>query len=151
MANSTLTDWNKKGFALTDKGLEKLKNKLDKHPVKLPNLLEQKNGGKIFIKPLSVNQAWQGKRYKSKKYIAYSEALTYLLPNDIVIPDGLLAIHFEYGLSSMGGDWDNPVKPSQDLIAKKYDINDNRIRRGVVDLVLVKKGQEYIKFKIEKL
>lgn len=106
---------------------------------------------KVFIKPLSVNQVWKGKRFKTKEYVAYSRNLAYLLPNDAFIPEGLLIANYEFGLSSMGGDWDNPVKPLQDILSKKYGFNDNRIRRAIVDLVPVEKGNEYVKFHFEKL
>mgnify|MGYP001108467912 CR=1 FL=1 len=34
---------------------------------------------KVNIKPLSVNKVWQGRRYKTKDYKVYEEALFYLL------------------------------------------------------------------------
>ena len=39
----------------------------------------------IDIKPLSVNEAWQGRRYKTPKYKQYQETLLWLLPK-IKIP-----------------------------------------------------------------
>ena len=35
---------------------------------------------KIKIKPLSVNKAWQGKRFKTREYKSYEELLLYLFP-----------------------------------------------------------------------
>ena len=106
---------------------------------------------RINIKPLSVNDCWRGRRFKTPEYKQYALAVTLMLPKKIIIPDGLLVAYYEFGVSSMGGDWDNPVKPFQDILSKKYKFNDNRIRRGVVDLVLVPKGKEYLKFRFESL
>ena len=36
---------------------------------------------KINIKPLSVNKAWQGKRFKTKKYKAFETELLLKLPH----------------------------------------------------------------------
>ncbi len=105
---------------------------------------------KINIKPLSVNEAWKGRRYKTNKYKKYHIDCNLLLPGFLVIPKGDLQIYLEWGLSNFGGDWDNPIKPIVDIISMRYGFNDNRIIEGKVRKVKVKKGNEYIKFKIEK-
>lgn len=123
---------------------------------KLPNLLERAIPGtkeceaKIYIKPLSVNAAYQGRRFKTKEHDKYCDAVSLLLPNDLTIPDGYLKVEYEFGLSSNGGDWDNPVKPLQDILSKKYGFNDNKIMIATIKKVIVPKGKEYIKFNIEK-
>lgn len=106
---------------------------------------------RIDIKPLSVNQAWKGRRSKTILYKQYQTLLTLLLPRKMVIPEGKLQIFIEFGLSSKLSDWDNPIKQFQDVMCKKYGINDSRIYKGTVEKVDVQKGKEYIKFKIEKL
>jgi hypothetical protein len=45
-------------------------------------------------------------------------------------------------------DWDNPIKPTQDIIAKKYGFNDRRILKGTVIKNVVKKGEGYFTFSI---
>ena len=105
----------------------------------------------VNIKPLSVNECWQGRRFKTPAYKAYCDAVSLLLPKEIFIPAGLLYAHYEFGLSSMAGDFDNPIKPAQDIIAKKYKFNDKRIRKATITLVQVPKGQEYLKFRFESL
>ena len=105
---------------------------------------------KINIKPVSVNQAWKGSRFKTKKYKDFEETFSLLLPK-LEIPKGYLEIYFEFGLSAfILSDWDNPIKTAQDVISKKYGFNDNIIVKGIVKKVKVKKGQEYIKFNIKK-
>ena len=105
----------------------------------------------VVFKPMSVNEAWKGKRYRSDKYNAYKLAVGCLLPKHVIIPDGLLKVYYEFGLSSNGGDWDNPVKPLQDILQEAYQFNDSRIMEAYIKKVIVPKGSEYIRFKIESL
>ena len=102
----------------------------------------------INIKPLSVNQCWQGRRFKTPKYKKYCKDVTLLLPKVVKMPEGKLEIQFTFFMSSKLADWDNPVKPIQDIICAKYEINDNRIYRAVVEKVIVPKGEERIFFNI---
>jgi len=105
----------------------------------------------IFIKPLSTNKAWKGRRSKTDEHKNYCVAVSCLLPKGLVIPDGLLKAYYEFGLSSRGADYDNNVKSLQDIISKKYGFNDNRIMEANIKKVIVPKGKEYITFKFEKL
>ncbi len=106
---------------------------------------------KIHRKPLSVNEAYQGRRFRTPKYDLFKRDLRFLLPEDYKIPLPPYVIYLEFGLSSASGDWDNCIKTAQDCIAEKYGFNDKLIKRGVVDIVNVAKGHEYISFKIETL
>lgn len=101
----------------------------------------------ISIKPLSVNQAWQGKRYKTDLYKAFEKELSYKLKN-MVIPEGKLLLKATFGFSSKNADWDNPIKPFQDVLQKKYGFNDRNIYKGIIEKVDVKKGEEFIEFEI---
>lgn len=105
---------------------------------------------KIYAKPLSINDAWKGRRYKTGEYKAY-EALVFCelpLPKDVEIPEGPLEIRFEFGISNKCADWDNPIKPFQDILQKRYGFDDRRVFRGTAEKVIVPKGQEYVKFEI---
>lgn len=104
---------------------------------------------KIDIKPLSVNEAWQGRRFKTQKYKEYERSLFYLLPKKIDIPLPPFQIYFKFGLSSSLADWDNPVKPTQDILSKKYSFNDKLIRKAIVETEIVEKGKEYLIFQIK--
>jgi Holliday junction resolvase RusA-like endonuclease len=103
---------------------------------------------KIHIKPLSVNEAWQGKRFKTKAYHTFEKHLLLLLPRNIDLPLPPYQFEVTFGFSSMSSDWDNPIKTFQDVLQKKYKFNDKLIKRGVVEVVTVKKGFEFISFKI---
>lgn len=97
---------------------------------------------------MSVNEAWQGRRYKTEEYKAYEKALEILLP-EIEIPEGKLKLELEFGLSNAGSDWDNPIKPTVDILCKRYGFNDNRIYEAVVRKKKCKKNSEYFMFDIK--
>lgn len=106
---------------------------------------------KIDIKSLSVNEAWKGRRFKTDAYKTYERVVLLLLPKNYEIPESPYELHLEFGFSSDASDWDNPIKPFQDILAKKYKFNDKLIKKGVVTTEKVKKGEEYIKFEIKTL
>jgi len=97
---------------------------------------------------MSVNEAWQGRRYKTPAYKQYERDVLFLLPKKIDIPDPPYEIHFKFGFSSKSSDWDNPVKPTQDIISKKYGFNDKLIRRAVIETEIVPRGREYFEFEL---
>ena len=104
---------------------------------------------KIPIKPLSINQAYNGRRTRSKKYNKYiRDVFIFLRKADI--PTGLLHLDIVFGFSSMGSDFDNCVKPFVDCLQKYYGFNDNRIRGASIDCKSVDKGHEYIEFEIKE-
>jgi len=105
----------------------------------------------IKLKPLSVNEVWKGKRFRTKAYDNYERALMFMLPKKITIPEPPFLLTLEFGFSSSASDWDNPIKPFQDVLAKKYNFNDKLIKKGIVSVEMVKKGQEFIRFNIESL
>tara|TARA_R110000851_G_scaffold331734_1_gene506378 strand:+ start:34 stop:519 length:486 start_codon:yes stop_codon:yes gene_type:complete len=105
----------------------------------------------LNIKPLSVNEAWQGKRYKSKKYTAYQKETLLSLPNLKQGFDGELKAKIMYGFSSKSSDIDNPCKLILDILSKKYVFNDKMIFDLHQRKEIVKKGKEYFKFKITEI
>jgi hypothetical protein len=113
------------------------------------NQMDAKKLRKIEIKPLSINKAWKGRRFKTKEHVNYCKRIELLLPNDIFVPPKIdLFVEYEFGISK-AFDIDNPKKIFQDLLSKKYNFNDNRIMKEFTTKVVVKKGNEYIKFRIE--
>lgn len=99
----------------------------------------------INIKPLSVNQAWQGRRFKTPAYKKFERDVLFMLPF-FTIPDGEIMAVYEFGFSNKASDWDNPVKPIQDILQKKYGFDDNRIVEARVFKKIVSKGDEYFRF-----
>lgn len=58
------------------------------------------------------------------------------------------ASYFEFGFSSEGSDYDNAVKPLQDILQKRYGFNDNDIIEAYIKKTKVKKGEEYFKVRL---
>ena len=105
---------------------------------------------KVDIKPLSVNQCWAGRRFKTPKYKQYEKDLLLLLPK-IKLPKPPYKVYYEFGFSSAASDLDNPIKPLQDILQKKYEFDDKHIHEMTVTKTKVKKGKEYLIFKIDPL
>jgi Holliday junction resolvase RusA-like endonuclease len=105
---------------------------------------------RINIKPLSVNEAWKGVRYKTDKYLSYQNKLLYMLPN-IELPQPPYEVSYKFGFSNSASDIDNPVKLLQDILSKKYGFNDKLIKRIIIESDKVKNGDEYIEFNIKTL
>lgn len=101
----------------------------------------------INIKPLSVNNCWQGKRFKTSEYKNYEQLLFWQLP-DINIDFNKLHIKITFGFSSIKSDIDNPVKPFLDILQKRYKFDDSIIYKLELTKVKVKKENEYIDFEI---
>ena len=107
---------------------------------------------KINTKPLSVNKAWKGKRYRSNDYKSYQEAIRLLLKNkNIQLPKPPFYIKYIFAFSNPASDIDNPIKPLQDILCEKYNFNDRDIYKIEVEKRIVKKGDEYIEFEIEEI
>lgn len=104
---------------------------------------------KINIKPLSVNQVWQGKRFKTNEYKQYENDLFLLLPK-LKIPEGKLTLLIQVGFSSKASDADNIAKPFTDILQKVYGFNDNKIYKLAIEKFDVEKGKEYISFDIQR-
>lgn len=103
----------------------------------------------IKIKPLSVNEAFQGRRFKTDKYDLFIRKTLLLLPKYIEIPSPEnVKLAIEFGFSSKNSDIDNCCKSFIDCLVKKYSVDDRYIYEMHVFKSIVKKGDEYIKFRI---
>jgi Holliday junction resolvase RusA-like endonuclease len=99
----------------------------------------------IKLKPLSINDAYRGRRFKSMDYKQYAKDLPFLLPK-LEVPEGKLQLHLEFGFSNQASDTDNCIKPFLDLLQECYGFNDKRVFRIIAEKEIVPKGNEYIKF-----
>ena len=104
---------------------------------------------KIPIKALSVNALYRGRRYRTEAYNKYEQEIWYMLPNKN-IPQGKLAVKLEVGFSNKRADLDNVNKSFWDICQKKYSFNDSQIYKIEMEKKIVKKGEEYISFEINK-
>lgn len=94
------------------------------------------------IKLLSVNEAWQGRRFKTKNYDSYEKTLLYTLPNEKINLIKCYYIIFIFNFSNKLSDWDNPIKPLQDILQKKYEFNDRDVDIAMVYKNIVPKKDE---------
>lgn len=106
---------------------------------------------KLDVKPLSVNQCWQGRRYKTKIYKEYEKNMLMLLPNIQLEFKNNLRICITFAFSNSTSDIDNPLKPMLDILQKKYLFNDRAVYELNVKKEVVKKGKEFINIKITEI
>jgi Holliday junction resolvase RusA-like endonuclease len=97
---------------------------------------------RLPIKPLSVNQAFRGRKFKTPAYVKFQRDMLLLLPN--VTLESISEVHLHFGFSSKLSDLDNAVKQSLDCIVKKYGIDDRYINKIVLTKEIVQKGNEFI-------
>lgn len=102
---------------------------------------------RIDIKPLSMNKAYLWKKIKSAAYRNYEKDMLEMLPN-WHIWNSNLELYIKVWYSSRWSDIDNCLKPFIDILQKKYNFNDNRIYRLIVEKNIVKKWEEFIEFKL---
>ena len=110
---------------------------------------------KLNIKPLSANQAYsilKGRKVKTRQYNLYQDnVLIELIKQRIKIDlqkKESLFFYMKIGVSSRF-DLDNAVKPFLDILQKKFDFNDNQIRKIELEKEIVQKGKEFIEFILE--
>lgn len=104
----------------------------------------------ISIKPLSVNEGYQGRRFKTPRFKAWENSVLILLPK-IKLPEPPFQIYLRFGFSSSSSDWDNGIKHFTDCLAKKYGFNDKLVRRAIIDTEIVPKGSEFIQWELAHL
>jgi Holliday junction resolvase RusA-like endonuclease len=105
---------------------------------------------RINIKPLSINIAFQGRRFKTPKYKAFENHCLLLL-KPMIIGKEKLSLSIIFGLSNKMSDVDNGAKPFIDILQKKYGFNDNQIYELHLYKEIVDKGNEFIDFSIQTL
>ena len=101
------------------------------------------------IKPLSVNSAFQGRRFKTKEYDKFISNCLLLMPNKKLKLSDMLRVKLTFGFSNKNADIDNPIKMVLDSITKKYGIDDRYIYGLEVEKKIVTKGDEFIDVTIE--
>ena len=98
------------------------------------------------IKPLSINAAFQGRRFKTEECNQYCRELAVLLPKNIQIP-GLVAVNLNFFLKNWKmTDGDNLVKVLMDCIVQAGIIEDDR---KIMRYVIQKFSSEQDKIEIE--
>ena len=103
---------------------------------------------RINIKPMSVNEAWKGRRFDTLKYKKYRNDVLFLLPR-FTLPEPPYRLGIVVWYSNAASDIDNVVKPFTDILQKKYNFDDKLIYKLEVEKVIVPKGKEFIDFFIK--
>ena len=106
---------------------------------------------RIRTKPISINECWTWRRFKTPKYKQYEEEVM-LLIRDTSLVDVKewqpLKVSIVFWLSSKNADIDNPIKPILDIFQKVYGFNDKQVYKLEVSKLDVKKWYEFIEFDI---
>ena len=106
---------------------------------------------RVNLKPLSMNEAFMGRKRKTAAYRNYEIKVPKELP-DLDLPErGPLGLRLRACLSNRAADLDNVVKPFLDILQANYGFNDNRIYIIEMTKVKVLKGEEYIAFELYPL
>ena len=80
----------------------------------------------LDIKPLSVNKAWRGRKYKTNDYLDYETDVYFLLPNNQNV-HGVVEIWYTFYLQNhKATDISNLIKLLEDVLVKKGIIDDDR-------------------------
>ena len=105
---------------------------------------------RINIVPLSVNGAWQGRRFKTPAYKKFEQTLLFLMPKKRYFfeKNAKLSVKYIFGFSSKLSDLANPEKLVTDIICKKYGFDDRQIYEMLLLKEIVPKGTEFIDFEI---
>ena len=103
---------------------------------------------KLQIKPLSINEAYKGRRFRTSQYDTYIRQMMFILPDSLAIPQSNIKIFIEFGYSSHASDIDNGLKCFIDCLQKKYGFNDKLITELNVRKIKVEKPKEHIIFEI---
>ena len=84
----------------------------------------------LKVKPLTINAAWKGRRFKTNDYLIYEKECGYLLlkyPKKKFKPEDRLEVFVKFYLKyAKATDSDNPVKPIFDILTKNEIIPDDR-------------------------
>ena len=108
----------------------------------------------IPYKPLSINQAWQGKRYRTPLYTKFAIDVGRLIQRirpQKPAPDAPVFAHYVWGFSNSQSDIDNPVKPFQDVLFDTWQMKakDHQVQFMIIEKAKAKKGQEFIGFHVD--
>lgn len=89
---------------------------------------------RLALKAMSINAAWQGRRFKTKECKQYCDTLDMILPAGKVEGE-YFELTFRFGLVNFSRcDEDNLIKSLQDrIVAKGIIIDDRRIVRHVIE------------------
>lgn len=90
----------------------------------------------IEVKPISVNECWQGRRYKTEKYKDWREEAYFCTRHSLKKPVGLCNLEIAFYVPSLGMDLDNMIKPVLDSLQDSQVLkNDKLVMRIVAEKI----------------
>jgi Holliday junction resolvase RusA-like endonuclease len=101
----------------------------------------------LHVKPLSINDATQGRHRPTTEKVEYETRLHYSLPKISVVGNPYYRVWYDFHLVRFSTtDWDNLPKVTQDCLVKKGIISDDRfIIQGIVSKFPAKKDRIVIR------
>ena len=100
----------------------------------------------VKLKPLSVNNAYKGRRFPTDELKVYKKAMPLLLPRDLQLPPNKLVLLFRFHFKREASDVDNCCKAAQDIITKHYGVDDRMIYLTMNEKIVDFKAAEYLEF-----
>ena len=104
----------------------------------------------VSLQPLSVNKAWQGRRFKTNIYKSYEREAFIILPRKEMVK-GDVEVFYEFGLKKSSyaiSDVGNLEKCLSDILVKKGYIEDDR-KIIALHLTKVVSSEYYVKVDIK--
>lgn len=87
----------------------------------------------IPLKPLSINEAFQGRRFKTKKCITFCEDFLKIAPRKKMIKGKIEIVYNFYVKNHKQADYDNMIKITQDMLVRcEYIEDDRKIYKAII-------------------
>ena len=105
---------------------------------------------KLNYKPVSVNDVWKGRRFKTKEYKQYENDLSILLWQfkEPRLSKSIKITYRFYQKSVLVSDADNLIKPLQDILVKTGFLSDDRYIMEM-HIYKIKADTDYMEIEIE--
>ncbi len=104
----------------------------------------------VNLPPLSVNKAWQGRRYKTKEYNKWLQWGMSIMPKrEMIIEPVEITLTF-YMKNPSRADVDNPIKTCLDLMVKRGYLKDD-VQVESLHAYKEKSDEERIKIEIREI
>lgn len=100
------------------------------------------------FKPISVNEAYIGRRFDSQKKKEFMEKMKKDLLNTEIDCKPPYCLWWRFYVTA-ASDLDNLIKVATDCVFKHFWINDNLVYKIVAEKCIAKRGKEYFQLEIE--
>jgi len=107
---------------------------------------------KIPLKPISINEAWQGRRFKTELHKQFCKDFYLIAPKKEMIK-GIIQIEFKFYMKNHKiADYDNVIKVTQDMLVKcGYIEDDRKIYKAIIYKIPSEENKIEIEIKKYKL